>query len=862
MGLVTDYVVKLVERQVDEKGIVVWSDPAHSYASLANNLTLPNTRVVRFHGSYLALRHEVDSLLNDISSDTPPRLVIYVPGDLSTAEHALDEFVMAGVVMQPGEPALRNTNLEGIVKRALKTVLAEENVESIAEQVRKRQITSLAELDRLAEQGAQVGMGALSLIFGTGQPAEVALEFLVNPAHDQDLDARSATWSLVALLNEAFGSSLPSDEKPEALRARFRKYLLITEFRMLLQGEPPASLETVEVPEKPIIREACLQLVRTWRNRRDLQASYVDAARRVEMDYGPGTLREDWQALQDVETFPTVEESLQTSIEEALIDGANPELLELAEKRKSGFWAELEPNVRARWMLIATTAYLLRESDQIETALKKTPPRSAADYIERYTTEPHPWCQLDTYHRVLERLALNIDFNPQGKDTAMERLLARARQQYAATADTLAQRFVRSLAAAQFTLGGLTYQTEIFAREIAPFLSSEKTAYILVDGLRYEMARDLRAGLSQDWETGLAPAIGTAPTITPVGMAALLPGAERGVTLVDAGGGRVALEFRNHCFKERKERIEYLKQQIAGLYEVRLEALVPAKRNTREAIQAAKFVLVTSQEIDLLGEGDSIAQAREFMDSALGKLARAFRVLVDLGVQRIVVAADHGYIFAEELDTPLSVPAPGGQTADLHRRVWIGKGGHAHENVLRVSARELNLGGDLELATPFGLAGFSAGGGRGYLHGGLSLQELIIPVLVIRPAAAAAPVVSAQIEWSLTPGSAKLATRFFSVTIGGKAVGMFELVPPRVRVEIRARNRSVSLPVTASYGFQEATGEIELRRKSDEPNELEPNTVALRIIGEIDQKAVSVLLIDSRTDQTLKKLEVEANISI
>jgi PglZ domain len=330
---------------------------------------------------------------------------------------------------------------------------------------------------------------------------------------------------------------------------------------------------------------------------------------------------------------------------------------------------------------------------------------------------------------------------------------------------------------------------------------------------------------------------------------------------VDAGGGRVALEFRNHRFKERKERIEYLKQQIPGLCEVKLEALVPAKRNTREAVQEAKFVLVTSQEIDLLGEGDSIAQAREFMDSALSKLSRAFRVLVDLGVRRIVVVADHGYIFAEELDAPLSLPAPGGQTADLHRRVWIGRGGQAHQNVLRVSARELNIGGDLDLATPFGLAGFSAGGGKGYLHGGLSLQELIIPVLVLGPTAAA-PIVSAQIEWSLTPGSAKLATRFFSSTIGGKAIGMFELVPPRIRVEIRARNKSVSQPVTASYGFQEATGEIELRRKTDAPNELEPDTVALRIIGDIDQKTVSVLLIDSKTDQTLKKLEIEANISM
>jgi hypothetical protein len=498
MGLVTDYLVKLIESQVDEKGIVVWSDSAHTYDSLAANLSLPNTLVVRFDGSYLALRRQVDGLLNDMASDSPPRLVIYVPNDLASAQHALDEFVSAGVVMQPGEPAPRNTNLEVLAKCALKKVLAEENVESIAEQVREKNITSLVELDRLAEQGAQVGMGAISLIFGTALPTEVALDFLVNPTHDADLDARSATSSLGALLNEAYGCSLPSGEKPESLRSRFRKHVLITEFCALLGGELPPSLETVKIPEKLAIREACLQLARTWRNRRDLQTSYVDAARRVQVEFGLGTLNYDWHALQNVETFPTVDASLQASIEEALNAEVSPELMELAEKRQSGFWSEVDPNVRARWMLIATAACLLQESGQIETALKKTPPKSAADYIERYTAEPDPWCRLDTYHRLLERMALNIDFDPQGQEAALERLLARARQHYMSMVDILARGFVQSFAQAKYTIGGFLYQTEIFAHEVGPLLSSEKTAYIMVDGLRYEMARDLRAGLGRD----------------------------------------------------------------------------------------------------------------------------------------------------------------------------------------------------------------------------------------------------------------------------------------------------------------------------------------------------------------------------
>jgi PglZ domain-containing protein len=322
------------------------------------------------------------------------------------------------------------------------------------------------------------------------------------------------------------------------------------------------------------------------------------------------------------------------------------------------------------------------------------------------------------------------------------------RQQYTAVVDTLARQFVHSLAEAQFTLGGLLYQTEVFSRHIAPTLASDKTAYVLADALRFEMGRDLAASLNKNWQIELLPAIATAPTVTTVGMAALLPGAERGV----------AAEVAGQILNDRQDRVRYLAGQFGGFCDLKLEELVPANKAVREKVKAAKFVLVTSQEIDLLGEKDNLSQAREFMDSALGKLARAFRVLAELGVQRIVVAADHGYLFGEELEADRTLPAPGGQTVDIDRRVWVGKGGQSLDEVLRISAQALNLGGDLELATPYGLACFAVPGGRAYFHGGLSLQELIIPVLVIQPAPAP---VTAQIEWTLTPGSARLTTRFF-----------------------------------------------------------------------------------------------------
>lgn len=59
----------------------------------------------------------------------------------------------------------------------------------------------------------------------------------------------------------------------------------------------------------------------------------------------------------------------------------------------------------------------------------------------------------------------------------------------------------------------------------------------------------------------------------------------------------------------------------------------------------------------------------------------------------------------------------------------------------------------------------------------------------------------------------------------------------------------------ASYGFEDATGEVELRGVAGNSKELEPNTVALMLIEEIAQKTVSVVLLDASSGAELAVLD-------
>jgi hypothetical protein len=282
----------------------------------------------------------------------------------------------------------------------------------------------------------------------------------------------------------------------------------------------------------------------------------------------------------------------------------------------------------------------------------------------------------------------------------------------------------------------------------------------------------------------------------------------------------------------------------------------PSKK-VRDGIQGAALVLITSQEIDELCEADNITQARRQMDGVLNDLRRGFRALASLGVKAIVLADDHGHLSGEEVGEDMKIEAPGGDTADLHRRVWVGQGGTSEPSYLRAPLRTFGVESDLDIATPYTFACFkSKGGARAYFHGGLSPQELIVPVVVMMPTARSHSGPPAGIHWVLSTGSKKLSTRFFSVQVGGTSTGLFGLEPPKVRVEVRAKGKCVSTPVSASHGFEEATGDVQLRASANEPKRIEPNTVTLMVeVEAIGQKTVGVSLLDATSGAELASLD-------
>jgi hypothetical protein len=716
---------------------------------------------------------------------------------------------------------------------------------------------TLAELDWLADQSGD--FGAVKLIFGTTAVAEVLLAFVASDRHDEAIVEKEAFPELCQLLGTELGVSVGAKQPVSEARNELCRCLLLAELAIRVEaaGHRLPSLDSVPRPETARQREQLVAVCSQWRNRLDLRGSYTEIANRVQNEVQVLGLGLTGDMLAEVETFSCLESILFESVESDILAGNFAASLPLAQQRRTSFWSMCEPDVQLRWTLLELATSMLLAAERIEAELKlvRCDPAALIDAYVRGLANSEgdsmPWSRMDRHQRHLEHRYAMLEMDGGGGHDQLAGVIRHARRRYFEVAARCAEVLGQALEASGFQTEGITRQRDVFRSLVRTRASEAKTAYLLIDALRYDMAEELVEGLGDDFEVTLAPALVQLPSITEVGMAALMPEAENGMELVDAGGGRVGVRIGDRVLKDRASRWKHFQQAVdCKTTLLKLNDLMKPTKQRRDEIKAAELLLVTSQEIDRRGEETSDEEeARLFMAEVLEKVRRGIRRLAALGVKEILVAADHGHVFVEDVDESMKVDAPGGKTADLHARAWVGRGGAAHERYLRVSAGRLGMAGDLELVFPRGLTCLRCrGAGGGYFHGGISLQEVVVPVAAIRVNKPPAQGVGTT-HVMLTLAKPKITTRFFSVEAKYTVAGLFGDDSRRVKVIVRSNRKEVGMAAMAAYGFEEGTQEIVLEKDL-------PNAITVMLTEDVDGPAVSVHVLDAVSQVELAAIKV------
>jgi hypothetical protein len=242
-----------------------------------------------------------------------------------------------------------------------------------------------------------------------------------------------------------------------------------------------------------------------------------------------------------------------------------------------------------------------------------------------------------------------------------------------------------------------------------------------------------------------------------------------------------------------------------------------------------KTLVVLSRELDEFGTFASDLHPQGLFDM-VSRIAQSIRFVAEKGFQRIFVVADHGFLFAPQGCEPSTIRAPS-KALEIKRRFVVGG---QPEGCWVVQASEIGLQGNLLFAFPEGFSVFALQGeSETFLHGGLSLQESVIPMLCGQAFLMPKVAVRMQIQEPIS-------SRIVRVIVEAQVENLF--AEPR-KVKVRIGNRE-SEPV--EVGSQQQR--LELPFVWLDEFETPPETVSAQLIdaetGEVlEEKQVSVRLL-------------------
>ena len=282
MGIVSEHLVGLIAKQVEERSLVVWYDPGADYLAVAKRLEIPGTTIARYDGSFLKLRREIDTLLNELEpqsssstcrSNRPTRTT---PWSNSKRRAWSCSRASSPSNATPGSPWLLATHSR--TSSAMRMPPRSRNRLTKAS-------SRLKDVDALGLKGQDITQGVVSIIFGTGNSQEVALAFLASDRLDADIEKKSAITELVGLLQSTFEVELPEKATLANIRERLTRHILMTDLVVGLGNKVPSSLASIKIAETPAAIAACTGLARSWRLRRDVRESYIAVSQKVEQDF-------------------------------------------------------------------------------------------------------------------------------------------------------------------------------------------------------------------------------------------------------------------------------------------------------------------------------------------------------------------------------------------------------------------------------------------------------------------------------------------------------------------------------------------------------------------------------------------------
>lgn len=282
-----------------------------------------------------------------------------------------------------------------------------------------------------------------------------------------------------------------------------------------------------------------------------------------------------------------------------------------------------------------------------------------------------------------------------------------------------------------------TKEEDFFEAHVKPFMheggKEGRVIVIVSDGMRYECARELFENfeLDEKCDAKMNHMLSVLPSETTLGMASLLPHKD----IVVNENLDITIEGLN-CGHSIADRRKILQQFVPKSACYDFDEIMNAKQaDIREKFQDKDLVYIYQDQIDARGEKRRTEnEVFNACQEAIAEIQSLIRKLTGyISNTRYLITADHGFIYkrakqeeADKIITDKSV------ASFKNKRYLLSAEPINDAAMVSRIMTYLSKMNELYVTTPLGTDIIKmAGGGQNYVHGGSSLQEMIVPVIKV-----------------------------------------------------------------------------------------------------------------------------------
>lgn len=711
-----------------KRRIVFWQDEDREFETMLDELEIPDVKIIKLTGTN---NFAVKKLL--LHDDLTSNFLIYNPFSytqqqdnwLRDIELFSEEYRADFISMQMSElniaatPAMRKT-----VKVYSKFL---EN---------KDRIAKLKKIGREYQTPLQLHIDIMAVLAGlNGGSAQDVFIAVLAAGLEEDNNAAlnnikkfgniDAFWQLA----RKYTGYIHEEDKPLGF---FASHVLLT---ALAQTMNTSVLKGLERFISDSNKAYCYSIVHEWRNR-EYNDDLFDLCRYIENELNLASRfeKQDIETLLTADIFPSIHESILKRFFSEVADHVIKveHMLKAAENRRTAGWYERFADYYDCLYYMAKMQEFYQDN---AAGFHIVEPKAI---WKLYTETAY---EMDSFYR-----HFHYAFGNSLKNSNV--LLEDKLKHSAEYVEALYQNwYLKELTgcwtnAISENLSSLGYVSEIgkqhdfYPRYVRPLAGKNSRAFVIVsDALRYEVAAEL-------CDTIIRTTKGTAkldavqsifPSITKFGMANLLPGRKLSVTedmevLVDGQHSR-----------STPEREKILCSGNPNSVAVQYTDVLNMKRaDRRELVSGKEVVYIYHNTIDAIGDkAPTEKKVFEACEDAMQELSNILRIIInDMQGTDIFITADHGFLYTySPLTESDKIGKSGfsGTVYEVGRRYAITDPLTAAEYLMPVQL-EGEIGGiAVKGYTPLDSTRIKiAGGGENYVHGGVSLQEMVVPVIAFK----------------------------------------------------------------------------------------------------------------------------------